>query len=290
MPAVPPRLAEGLLLARKADIETRKRDGAPSGGAGEINLGPQREQRGCEIAAEARETHAATLGRDVANLARRLEAMMVGLPPPFALIVKDAARVETQIAADRPHIAMRGAGDDLCGLGQHGIVLGNTGMGGNLGERHRSADLQSLGIRLDEAQLRDHSQVDEHRRRDNTAPDIDDEIGAAADRDAAGMGGPGGERFSETLRTQQRELRQGVHQARLAARRRFSMAANTRSGVTGRSLNRTPTASAMALVSAGRKAASDPSPASLAPNGPCGSLLSMMPTSMGGESIIVGTR
>ena len=49
-------------------------------------------------------------------------------------------------------------------------------------------------------------------------------------------------------------------------------------------------ASAMALVSAGRNAASEPSPASLAPNGPCGSLLSTMPTSIGGESWMVGTR
>src|SRR5438876_6718256 len=82
--------------------------------------------------------------------------------------------------------------------------------------------------------------------------------------------------------------------ARLApfprARQRFSIASNTRSGVTGRSLNRMPMASAIALVSAGRNAASEPSPASLAPNGPCGSLLSTMPTSMGGESWMVGTR
>jgi hypothetical protein len=76
----------------------------------------------------------------------------------------------------------------------------------------------------------------------------------------------------------------------LPARRRFSSAANTRSGVTGNSLKRTPMASAMALVSAGRNAASEPSPASLAPNGPCGSLLSTMPTSIGGESWMVGTR
>ena len=60
--------------------------------------------------------------------------------------------------------------------------------------------------------------------------------------------------------------------------------------VTGSVLNRSPIASAMALVNAGRNAASEPSPASLAPNGPCGSLLSMMPTSIGGESSIVGTR
>src|SRR5262245_53064021 len=75
-----------------------------------------------------------------------------------------------------------------------------------------------------------------------------------------------------------------------SARLRFSIASNTRSGVTGRSLKRMPIASAIAFVSAGKNAASEPSPASLAPNGPCGSLLSTMPTSIGGESWMVGTR
>src|SRR5213079_1660353 len=83
-------------------------------------------------------------------------------------------------------------------------------------------------------------------------------------------------------RAQQLELGECLHQAlplRLLAapRWRFSIAENTRSGVTGRSLKRRPVASAMALVRAGRNAASEPSPASLAPNGPWGSLLSTMP-------------
>ena len=62
------------------------------------------------------------------------------------------------------------------------------------------------------------------------------------------------------------------------------------SGVTGSSVTRKPMASATASVNAGRKPASDPSPASLAPKGPRGSLLSTICTSMGGESAIVGTR
>src|SRR5262249_34669812 len=152
-------------------------------------------------------------------------------------------------------------------------------------------------VRLDCAQLADAGHVDQHRRRHDAAPDVDHEIGAAAEKPRIGMRGARLQRFLDALRAQQVKVRQRVHQlcplpplCRSLARRRFSIAANTRSGVTGRSLKRTPIASAIALVSAGRKAASEPSPASLAPNGPCGSLLSTMPTSMGGESWMVGTR
>ena len=37
---------------------------------------------------------------------------MIGGAPPFALIVEDAARIETQVAADRPHVAVGRPGDD----------------------------------------------------------------------------------------------------------------------------------------------------------------------------------
>src|SRR5205814_10732217 len=99
-----------------------------------------------------------------------------------------------------------------------------------------------------------------------------------------------GDQRIERLRPHQFKIRQRVHYEFPRLRVRFSSAANTRSGVTGRLLKRRPVASAMALVSAGKNAASEPSPASLAPNGPCGSTLSTMPTSIGGESWIVGTR
>src|SRR5476651_709252 len=150
---------------------------------------------------------------------------------------------------------------------------------------------------MNRGQLLDPVHVDEHRRRHDAAADIDDEIGAAAEWLAPRIGGARGQRLGERRRTEQAEIGQGVHQAPpfffgvfSSARLRFSIASNTRSGVTGRSLKRMPMASAMALVSAGRKAASEPSPASLAPNGPCGSMLSTMPTSIGGESWMVGTR
>src|SRR5262249_2772993 len=138
--------------------------------------------------------------------------------------------------------------------------------------------------------------VDQHGRRDDAAPDIDHEIGAAADEAAVGVLGKCLDDVVQRARAHQGELRHRVHQSPrpggppLPARRRLPCDAHKRTVWTGSTLKRTPRASAMALVSAGRNAASDPSPASFAPNGPCGSLLSTMPTSIGGESWMVGTR
>ncbi len=63
---------------------------------------------------------------------------------------------------------------------------------------------------------------------------------------------------------------------RRSARRRAVSASSRRSGEAGNSVRRSPVASAIALVSAGRKPESEPSPASFAPNGPLGSGASTM--------------
>src|SRR5438132_13234693 len=306
--AVTLSLGDRPILPRVTDIEALERDGAPAAGAREIDLGVECQQSRREIAAESRETDAAALWRYVADVARGLETMIVGAAPPFALVVVEAARVEAQIAAERSHIPMRGSRDEPSGLRHHRIVPHHLFMGGKLGELDRRADLKRARIGPNGAQLLDVVDIDEYRRGNDAAPDIDDQVGAAAQQAALGMARARFDHLIERCRPQQRKLRQRVHQAQsasslpglslmfacaasaLSARRRFSSAANTRSGVTGRVLNRTPMASAMALVSAGKKAASEPSPASLAPNGPCGSFLSIIPTSIGGESWIVGTR
>ena len=57
-----------------------------------------------------------------------LQAMRVGAAPPFALIVEDAARVEAEIAADRAHVAMGGAGDAVRGFSDGGIEVLDGGM------------------------------------------------------------------------------------------------------------------------------------------------------------------
>src|SRR4029079_15632622 len=246
--------------------------------------------------AKSGEADAAALRRDMADVARGLEAVVVGGAPPVAVFIDQTAVIEAWMAAPRAHVAMGRPGDERGRLRHHRIMPDDLRMRGKLAQRDRGADLDRVRIGLDGAQLRDVVDVDQRRRGDDAAPDIDHEIGAAAEQLAAGMIGARLDHLVERARTQQIELRQRIHQTagplpRIGlARRRFSLLVNTVSGVAGRSLSRPPVASAMALVSAGRNAASDPSPASLAPNGPCGSLLSTMPTSIGGESWMVGTR
>jgi hypothetical protein len=58
------------------------------------------------------------------------QTMMIGLAPPFALIVKDAARVERDIAADRSHVAMGRPGDLAGRLRYCRIVLQHARMCG----------------------------------------------------------------------------------------------------------------------------------------------------------------
>src|SRR6185436_14304204 len=255
------------------------------------------QQRGGEIAGEGRKADAAALRRDVANRAGGLQAMIIGVTPPFALVIEDAARIETEIAADRTHVAVGGPGDMRGGLRDHGIMLVDCWVRGDLAQGHRGAELERFFVGMNRVQFRHAIHVDQNRWRDDAAADVDDEIGAAAERHGLRIVGTRRNRLGKRLWINNAKFRQGVHQAPpfffgdfSAARRRFSIASKTRSGVTGRSLKRMPIASAMALVRAGRKAASEPSPASLAPNGPCGSLLSTIPTSIGGESWMVGTR
>ena len=84
----------------------------------------------------------------------------MAVAPPFALIVKNAAGVEREIAADRPHVAVGRAGDMAGRLRHHRIVLQHTGMRGEFGECDRGTDLESARVRLDGAQLGDAVDVD----------------------------------------------------------------------------------------------------------------------------------
>src|ERR1700722_10513565 len=221
--------------------------------------------------------------------------MVVGGAPPFALIVEDAARIETKIAADCAHVAMGRAGDMRGRLSHHRIVAHHVWMRGEFGERDRSADFESAGVGLDGAQFVHAVDIDELGRRDDAAADVDHKVGTAAKQSAFGIRRARRDHLVERARMHECEFRERIHQLppfrlRPTSRARFTKSTKTRSGVTGRSLNRNPVASAIVLVNAGRNAASEPSPASLAPNGPCGSMLSTMPTSIGGESWMVGTR
>jgi hypothetical protein len=133
--------------------------------------------------------------------------MVVGGAPPFALVIEQAAGVEAEVAADRSHVAMGRPGDAGRSLRQHWIVPHHLRMRGELGERDRGADLDRLGIGRDGAQLGDVVDVDQHRRRDDAAPDIDHEISAAADEAAVGVLGECLDDVVQRARADQREGR-----------------------------------------------------------------------------------
>ena len=143
---------------------------------------------------------------------------MIGGAPPFALIVEDAAGVEAEIAADRAHVAMGRPGDDGGGLRHHRIMPHHVGMLGKLGERDRGADLDDVRVGADRAQLGDVVDVDQGGRRLDAAADVDDEIGAAAEQPAVGMGGARLDDVVERGRTHQLEVGKSVHQRALESR------------------------------------------------------------------------
>src|SRR6185503_11878356 len=158
-----------------------------------------------------------------------------------------------------------------------------------LREGHRRADFEALLVDRDLAHLLDAVDVDQDRGPNDAPAHVHDKVGAAPKEPAVRKIGSRLDDIPDRTGSDDRKAGQDFHQ-RCPDRRCFSIAPKTRSGVIGRFSKRIPMASSIAFASAGRNAASEPSPASLAPNGPCGSLLSTIPTSMSGESTIVGMR
>ena len=196
-----------------ADVQAFERDRAFARGSGKIDFGVERQQGRREIPAEGGEADAAAFRRDVTDIAGGLKAMVVGGAPPFALVIEQAARIEAEIAADRSHVAMGGAGDEGGGLRHHRIVPRHVGMRGEFDELDRGADLERTRVGADRAQLFDVVDVDEHRRGDDAAADIDHEVGAAAEQRACGMVGARADHVVERRRAHERKFRQRVHQA-----------------------------------------------------------------------------
>jgi hypothetical protein len=73
-------------------------------------------------------------------------------------------------------------GNERRRLRHHRIISYDLRVCRQLGQRNRGADLDRVRVGLDGAQFRDVVDVDERRRSDDAAPDIDHEIGAAAEQ------------------------------------------------------------------------------------------------------------
>ena len=156
--AVAAGLRDRLILPRIADIEIGERQRPLACRSGNVDLGVERQQRRREIAAEGGKAHAAALRRHMADVAGGLEAMMVGGPPPFALIVEDAAGIERRdCRRPCPCCDASARRCDAAACATTGIVPHHVRVRRQLGQRHRRADLERMRIGLDVAQLGDVS-------------------------------------------------------------------------------------------------------------------------------------
>jgi hypothetical protein len=138
--------------------------------------------------------------------------VIVGVTPPFALVIEDAAGVEAEIAADRAHVAVGGAGDVRRRLRDHGIMLVDGGVPGDLAQVYRGPEFDRFFVGTDRVQLLHAVHVDQNRRRDDAAADIDHEIGAAAERHGLRIVRARRDRFLDRARRDDAELGEGVHQ------------------------------------------------------------------------------
>ena len=123
------------------------------------------------------------------------QTVVVGLAPPFGLVVVDAAGIETDIAADGAHIALGRPGDGPGGLGDRRIKPQDFRVFGDLVEAHRRADDEAVLADLDGLEIGQIVGVDQHRRRLDPAAHVDQQVGAAADHAAFGVRLPGGQRL-----------------------------------------------------------------------------------------------
>src|SRR5689334_9753651 len=138
--------------------------------------------------------------------------MIIGVPPPLALIVVNTAGIETEIAANGPHIAMSGACDVRCRLREHGIVFVDAGMRGYVAQYHRRTELYRLVVDFYRVQFLHTVHVNEYRRRNDAATDIDHQISAAPERHRPRIACAGGDGFFNGPWTEHLEFGERVHQ------------------------------------------------------------------------------
>ena len=108
-------------------------------------MAPNTKQSRRQIAGKGRVT-AASLRSDVTDIATVLETIRICAPPPFTLIVVDAASIEAQIAADRRHCAVSRPGDCLGGLRERSILVSDKFVAGEGGDGYACANRYAIVI------------------------------------------------------------------------------------------------------------------------------------------------
>ncbi len=187
----------------------------------------------------------------------------------MALVVVAAAGVEAEVPAERAHAPVVRAAHRARGLDERARRRRERRVARDGVERgHRAhADDARFALHLHAAQRRDARDRHEPARREQALLHVRQQIGAASDdRRVVAVLLEQGHDLGERRRRE--SLERGQRQHGYARLRRAS---RTREGENGSASSRTPTASWMALATAGMLEWSGPSPASLAPSGPSGS-------------------
>src|SRR5215469_2682145 len=96
-------------------VEVSNRNSPNAVRAGNLNFRSETKQRGRRIARKGRPADFAA-GGNVAKLAVLLQAKAAALAPQKRLVVPEATGIETDVAAERAHVAQHWRRDGLCGL------------------------------------------------------------------------------------------------------------------------------------------------------------------------------
>jgi hypothetical protein len=129
-------------------IELAQRNAAMALRADDVDFGAKNEQSGRKIATVGGVT-ALSLWGNMTNIPTILETICVGVPPPFALIVINAAGIDAQIAANRPHVAVTRPGDRLGGLRECAILGADHRVAGKSGDGHTRTDHYAAFVGLE---------------------------------------------------------------------------------------------------------------------------------------------
>ena len=141
------------------DVKLAHRGAPAAVWPGDLDFRAERQQGGRQVAREGRMASLA-LRRHVTGIAAVLEAIAVGAPPPFALVVVDAARIEAEVAADRGHRAVAGTCDASGGFRQGTMASADLGMVSQSTQCHHRADAGAARGERDLSQFVDCRQVE----------------------------------------------------------------------------------------------------------------------------------
>src|ERR1700693_5999892 len=104
---------------------------------------------------------ALSLRGNVTSTPATFETISIGVPPPFALIVVNAAGIKAQIAANGRHDAVTGPGDRCGGLRKGAILAGDHRVASKRGDGHPRANRYAAFADLDLGQFVDAGKIDQ---------------------------------------------------------------------------------------------------------------------------------